>query len=172
MIAKEREQVMSRWRFGVLLTVFALLGACSSPGYFEPTPIAGEGSAMVYLYRPAASNPGSKPLLLSYPEVMIDGVSHGVLKYNSYRAIELPPGKHEFRLTGLTKGAKWEPKDVNYSINLQPGETAYLKFRVEFNTAEMGFLELGPKYIIGLSQVPESTAVYEIRDTKKTASGG
>ena len=43
-----------------------------------------------------------------------------------------------------------------------------MKFRVEFNTAEMGFLELGPKYIIGLNQVPESTAVYEIRDTKKT----
>lgn len=157
-----------RHRFGVLLIACVLLGACSSPGHFEPTPIAGAGSAMVYLYRPAASNPGSKPLLLSYPEVMIDGNSHGVLKYNSYLAIELPSGKHDFRLTGLTKNAKWEPRDVEYGIDLKPGETAYLKFRVEFNTAEMGFLELAPKYIIGLSQVPESTAVYEIRDTSKT----
>jgi len=155
-------------RFRVLLIACALLGSCASPGHFEPTPIVESGAAMVYLYRPAASNPGAKPLLLSYPEVMIDGNSYGVLKYNSYRPIELPPGKHDVRLTGLTENSKWEPRDVNYSINLKPGETAYLKFRVEFDTAEMGFLELGPKYIISLNQVPESTAVYEIRDTKKT----
>lgn len=159
--------MISTCRFGALLIVYALLGGCSSPGHFEPTPIVGSGATMVYLYRPAASNPGSKPLLLSYPEVMIDGNSHDVLKYNSYLAIELLPGKHDFRLTGLTRSAKWEPKDVNYSIELKPGETAYLKFRVEFNTAEMTFLELGAKYIIDLNQIPESKAVYEIRDTKK-----
>jgi hypothetical protein len=165
---KEKKQMISGYRFGALLIVCALLGSCSSPGHFEPTPIVGSGAAMMYLYRPAASNPGTKPLLLSYPEVMIDGVSHGVLKYKSYRAIELPPGKHDVRLTGLTENSKWEPRDVNYSINLKPGETIYMKFRVEFDTDAMGFLELGPKYIIGLNPVPESTAVYEIRDTKKT----
>ena len=159
---------MTGWRFGALLIVYTLLAGCSSPGHFEPTPIVGSGAAMVYLYRPAASNPGAKPLLLSYPEVMIDGNSYGVLKYKSYLAIELPPGTHDFRMTGLTKNSKWEPKDVNYSIKLAPGETAYLKFRVEFDTAEMTFLELDPKYIIGLNPVPESTAVYEIRDTKET----
>ena len=155
-------------KFSALLIACALLGGCSSPGHFEPTPIAQPGDAIVYLYRPAASNPGAKPLLLSYPEVMVDDKSYGVLKYSSYLAIELPPGKHEFRLTGLTKNSKWEPKDVNYSIELQAGETAYLKFRVEFNTAEMGLFEFGPKYIINLNPVAESAAIYEIRDTKKT----
>ena len=99
--------MISGYRFGALLIVCALLGSCSSPGHFEPTPIVGSEAAMIYLYRPAASNPGAKPLLLSYPEVMIDGVSHGVLKYNSYRAIELPPGIHDVRLTGLTENCAW-----------------------------------------------------------------
>lgn len=152
----------------LLLLCSAWLSSCASPGYFEPTPIATPGNAMVYLYRPAASNPGSKPLYFSYPEVMIDGNSHGFLRYNHYLAIELPPGRHEFRLTGLTRAAKWEPEDVDRSIDLKPGETAFLEFRVEFNTAEMGLLDMGPKYIIRLNQVTESTAVYQIRDTTKT----
>jgi hypothetical protein len=154
-------------RFGLLLLV-VLLGACASPGHFSPTPVATAGNAMVYLYRPAASNPGLKPLYLSYPEVMVDGISHGVLKYNHYLAIELKPGKHEFRLTGLTGNAKWEPKDVSRSLDLKSGESAFLNFKVEYNTAEMGLLEMGPKYIIRLNQVPESDAVYQIRDTTKT----
>jgi hypothetical protein len=33
---------------------------------------------------------------------------------------------------------------------------------------EMGPLEMGPKYISRLNQVPESEAVYQIRDTSKT----
>ena len=70
---KEKNQMFSGYRCGLLLIVCALLGSCSSPGHFEPTSIAKSGAAMMYLYRPAASNPGAKPLLLSYPEVMIDG---------------------------------------------------------------------------------------------------
>ena len=160
--------MVSQCRPGLLLLLSSLLCACASPGYFEPTPIAQPGNAMVYLYRPAASNPGMKPLYLSYPEVMVDGTSHGFLKYSHYLAIELPPGKHEFRLTGLTKEAKWEPRDVDYSIDLKPGEKVFLDFKVEYNTAEMNLLEPGPKYIIRLNRVPESQAVYEIRDTTKT----
>jgi hypothetical protein len=156
-------------RYGFLLLV-VLLAACASPGHFTPTPISTQGNSMVYLYRPAASNPGAKPLYLSYPEVMIDGNSHGLLQYDHYLAIELAPGRHQFRLTGLTENARWEPKDVTHTIDLKPGEVAFLKFRVEYNTAEMGLLDMGPKYIISLNQLPESTAVYEIRDTRKAGS--
>lgn len=160
---------MNAWqRIGLGFFVCAWLSACASPGYFEPTPIAQPGNAMVYLYRPAASNPGTKPLYLSYPEVMVDGSSHGFLRYNHYLAIELPPGRHTFRLTGLTQAAKWEPEDVERSIDLAPGETVFLQFRVEFNTAEMNMLDLGPKYLIRLNQVAESQAVYQIRDTTRT----
>lgn len=155
-------------RPGLLLVIFTLLAACASPGYFEPTPIAKPGNAMVYLYRPAASNPGLKPLYMSYPEVLVDGSSYGFLKYRHYLAIELPPGKHEFRLTGLTEHSKWEPKDVNYSVDLESGETVFLDFRVEFNTADMVLFEPGPKYIIRVNRVSESKAVYVIRDTTKT----
>ena len=161
--------MINRLHFCLLLLACAWLSGCASPGYFQPTPIATPGNAMVYLYRPAASNPGAKPLYFSYPEVMIDNTSHGFLRYDHYLAIELPPGKHQFRLTGLTKDAKWEPEDIEHSIDLAPGQSAFLDFSVEYNTAEMGLLNPGPKYIIRLNQVPESSAVYQIRATTKTA---
>ena len=110
----------------------------------------------------------AKPERADYPEVMVDGNSQGFLHYSQYLAIELPPGQHAFRLTGLTKGAKWEPRDVDRSINLTPGETAFLEFRVEFNTAETGLLNTGPKYMINLNQIYGSQAGYEVRATTKT----
>jgi len=90
------------------------------------SPVATAENAMVYLYRPAASNPG------------------------------------------LTGDAKWEPTDVSRSLDPKPGERAFLNFKVEYNTSEIGLLEMGPKHIIRLNQVPESDAVYQIRDTTKT----
>ena len=42
--------------FALLTTLALLLPGCQSSAYFEPTPIAGAGKAMVYVYRPAATN--------------------------------------------------------------------------------------------------------------------
>ena len=53
--------------FCLLLLACAWLSGCASPGYFQPTPIATPGNAMVYLYRPAASNPGAKPCTSAIP---------------------------------------------------------------------------------------------------------
>ena len=102
---------MHRYLALFLLLGLTAVGGCVSSSYFEPTPIAKPGNAMVYIYRPEATNPGKKPLTLSYPEVMMDGQSVGFLKYNEYLALEVAPGKREFLVTGLTRDAKWEPKD-------------------------------------------------------------
>jgi hypothetical protein len=158
-------------RFAMFLmlaaSVLMLQGCASTPKYFEPTPIAGTDNSMLYLYRPAASNPGSKPLLRSYPEVMINGVSHGVIRYNEYRGIELSPGATEVRLTGNSANAKWKPRDTLYSLMLHPGKTAYLKFRVEYNMKNMRLIDPGPKYQIGMSLTPASQATQEMRFVDK-----
>ncbi|MDG1441574.1 MAG: hypothetical protein P8R02_02680 [Pseudomonadales bacterium] len=160
------ERLSSRRVYIFLMAVLGFLmlqGCTSTPQYFEPTPIVSAGNSMLYLYRPAASNPGSKPLLGSYPEVMINGVSHGVIRYNEYRSIELAPGATEVRLTGNSANAKWKPRDTLYSLMLQPGKAAYLKFRVEYNMKNMRLIDPSPKYQIGMSLTPASQATQELR---------
>jgi hypothetical protein len=149
----------------VLAATLVHLAGCQGSGHFEPSPLANTNNAMVYLYRPAATNPGKKPLRLSYPEVMIDGKSAGFLKYNEYLAFELPPGKHDFVLTGLTREAKWEPKDRTYTLQAEPGKTYFLRFRVEFNVENMSLGTFTGQYLIYLTPVDREEAAYEIRAT-------
>jgi hypothetical protein len=156
-------------RYYVLLLSLVLIGSggCVSSSYFEPTPIAKSGNAMVYVYRPEATNPRKKPLTLSYPELVMDGRSMGFLKYNKYLALEVAPGKREFLVTGLTRDAKWEPKDRSFTLDVQPGETYYMRFRVEFDTAKMSLGTFKGQYIITFNPVPHEDAIYEIRHTDK-----
>lgn len=148
---------------------FVLLAGCQNTDYFEASPISQSGKAMVYIYRPAATNPGKKPLRLSYPEVMVDGVSHGFLRYNTYLALELDPGQREFVITGLTRDSKWEPKDRKYTLRVEAGESYFMRFSVEFDTAKMSLGTFTGQYIITLHPVDQSEAVYEIRHTEKSS---
>ena len=169
-LASRKSRVMKK--ILVLLQVLALLSlyGCASSSYFEPTPIAKPGNAMVYIYRPAATNPGKKPLTLSYPEVMVDGQSRGFLKYNQYLAIEVVPGQREFLVTGLTRGAKWEPRDLSYKLETEAGGSYFLRFRVEFDVAKMSLGTFKGQYIINLTPVSETDAVYEIRHTSNSTA--
>lgn len=152
------------------IIVMLYLSGCASSNYFEPTPITEPGMAMVYIYRPAATNPGKKPLTRSYPEVMVDGVSSGFLKYQQYLAVEVSPGQREFLVTGLTKGAKWGPRDLNYTLNAEAGQSYFLRYRVKFDMNKMSIGSFKGQYIINLGPVAETDAVYEISDTSKATA--
>lgn len=151
----------------VVLVCSLLLGSCANSDYFDPPSLADPGNAMVYLYRPAATNPGKKPLRTSYPEVMVDGKSRGFLKYNQYLPLELAPGKRQFVLTGLTRDARWEPEDRTYTLKLEPGKTYFMRFRVEFDVDNMSLGTFTGQYLIYLHPVDREEAIYEIRHTAK-----
>ena len=145
----------------------ALLAGCQSSSYFDPTPLANPDNAMVYLYRPAATNPGKKPLRLSYPEVMIDGKSAGFLKYNEYLPLEVPPGKRQFVLTGLTRDAKWEPRDRTYTLKVEAGQSYFMRFQVEFDVNNMSLGTFTGQYLIYLHPVERDEAIYQIRHSSQ-----
>ena len=153
----------------LLLSISILaISACANSDYFEADTLTTTDNALVYVYRPAATNPGKKPLRTSYPEVMIDGKSQGFLGYNEYIAVELPPGTLEFLATGLTKDARWEPEDVKYDLKVEAGQTYFLRLRVEFNTARMTIGSFKGQYLIHMHPVAESEAIYEIRHTNRS----
>lgn len=146
------------------------LGACANSDYFEKTPLANKENAMVYIYRPGASNPGKKPLITSYPEILVDDNSAGMLKYNHYLTLELPPGEHEIVATGLTRDARWKPEDRRYKLRTEAGQSYFMRFRVEYNTDNMSIGSFRDNYLIHLHPVDESEAVYEIRHTSPSGS--
>ena len=151
----------------IFIAMLSLTG-CPNTSYFEPSPISQTGKAMVYVYRPEATNPGKKPLRLSYPEVMVDGQSAGFLKYNDYLALEVEPGKRELVVTGLTRDAKWEPKDRSYTLDVAAGNSYFMRFMVEFDTAKMSLGTFSGQYIITFYPVDEVDAQYEIRHTSRS----
>lgn len=156
-------------RFAGTFVAAALIVGCANSSYFEPTPLAEPDNAMVYVYRPGGSNPGKKPLVTSYPEILVDGESVGMLKNKQYLAVELAPGSREFVATGLTKDARWEPKDRMYSLKLEAGQSYFLRLGVEFDTSAMTIGSFRGQYIINLHNIEESDAVYEIRSLKNAA---
>ena len=149
-----------------LWAVLLVLSGCAGPGYFEAIPPSSPEQSVVYLYRPEADNPGRQPLRFSYPDVLIDEQSVGTLHFNSYRRIELAPGRHNLRITGLTRQAKWEPRDIKQQFSVAPGEVKYLKLDVRFNLSEMNLGSMGPSYLIHVRPMRADDAVYEIRNTE------
>ncbi|MBB2497232.1 DUF2846 domain-containing protein [Aquipseudomonas ullengensis] len=150
----------------VLSLILLILTGCAGPGYFEALPPSSPDQAVVYLYRPKADNPGTQPLRFSYPDVLIDEQSVGTLQFNAYRRVELAPGLHTLRITGLTRQAKWEPRDIKQNFTVAPGEIKYLKLDVRFNLSEMPLGSFGPSYLIHIRPMRPDDAVYEIRTTE------
>lgn len=154
----------------VKLSVVALLtflSACSGPGHFEPIQPDQDKEALLYLYRPKADNPGLQPLRRSYPDILINDDSVGVLSFNRYRAIKVTPGEHTLTVTGLTKKSKWEPRDKALKFKIQAGETKYIKLSINFDSKKMNLAEPSAKYLIYLTPMKVESAIYEIRETSE-----
>ncbi|HSC84975.1 MAG TPA: DUF2846 domain-containing protein [Pseudomonas sp.] len=153
-------------RLPLLPLILSLLAGCTGPGYFEALPASSPELATLYLYRPEADNPGRQPLRFSYPDVLIDEQSVGTLQFNSHRRVELQPGRHTLRITGLSRQASWEPRDIKQNFTVAAGEIKYIKLDVRFNMSEMTLGSYGPSYLIHLRPMRPDDAIYEIRNTE------
>jgi hypothetical protein len=151
----------------VVLTLALLAAVSGNASVFEPTLGADDAHAVVYLYRPAAQQPGlAKPLRRAYPEVLLDGEPVGTLPYNRYLSFRVTPGNHTVRVTGLSRAAKgWELRDLEQKISAEAGQTLFLRLKVEFNTQEMNIGQPKASYRYWLGPVDANDAVYESTDS-------
>jgi len=152
-------------------TLLVLGGCTQTVGHFTPTAASHPDGTVFYIYRPEASSPGlMKPLKFDYPEVLIDGRSIGVLKYDEYLVTELTPGEHTLRITGLTSAAhNWAERDIERVIRTGQDKQVFMKLSVEYDTQDMTIAQLGPRYTIALVPVDAGDALYEIRNTTPAA---
>lgn len=152
----------------LLLPGLMLLAACSSnPGYFTPVQPTAADRGMLYLYRPEADNVGLQPLRQSFPVIMVDGRSVGVLEFDKYFNVDLAAGRHSIVVTGLVAPANWEIADIRQEFSIAPGEIKYLKLDVQFQLDDMVLGDSQPKYRIFLTPMASATALDEIRRTEQ-----
>ena len=110
---------LNKW---IVLLLIAFITACAGPEHFEPLQPTATDASVLYIYRPKADNPGAQPLRYSYPDMILDEQSVGALKFNTHKQLLLEPGRHQLKVTGLTKQAKWKEKDKELEFEIQPGE--------------------------------------------------
>ena len=164
------QQATALPRYLLVSTLLLLTAACTQTvGHFTPTVAANPDNTVFYLYRPAATTPGlMKPLKYDYPDVLVDGKSIGVLKYDEYLVTELPPGPHTVTITGLTTAASgWAERDIERAIPQSAGKQVFMKLQVEYNLDEMHLGQTGAKSLINLLPVDAADAPYENRNTTR-----
>ena len=115
-----------------LLAFGAALGVagCQTSGGrpFMPESVENPANGRAYVYWPGQR---WREKAGKYPEVQIDGVPVGVLHYKTYLKLELPPGKHEFRVTAFSEAANWDVDDKYFTtrLTLSPvGDALTLEF--------------------------------------------
>jgi hypothetical protein len=146
-----------------------ILSACTQTvGHFSPATATDPNNTVLYVYRPAASTPGlMKPLKFDFPDVLVDGKSIGVLKYDEYLVTEITPGAHTITITGLTTAASgWAERNIEQVIPAGQNKQVFMKLRVEYDLDDMSLFQPGAKYSIHLIPVDFENAQYEIRNTK------
>jgi hypothetical protein len=154
------------------IAIFMLSACTQTVGHFSPTVASNPNNTVFYLYRPAASTPGlMKPLKYDYPDVLIDGKSIGVLKYNEYLVTDLTPGAHSITITGLTTASSgWADRDITQVIPASQSKQVFMKLQVEYDVDQMNLGQPSPKYTIRLMPVDAGNAQYEIRNTSPSSN--
>ncbi len=155
-------------RFRVFLGMLALaaavgIGGCQSSGGrpFMPESVENPKNGRAYVYWPGQR---WREKAGKYPELQIDGVPVGVLRYKTYLELELPPGMHEFRVTAFSKAANWDVDDKYFTMDIDPGKTVYVRLLVKFDQ-KMNKLGGGSmKYVVQLLPRGESQARMEMSD--------
>ncbi|RKX63098.1 MAG: hypothetical protein DRP42_08030 [Tenericutes bacterium] len=143
----------------ILFLMVASSACFAASNYFEAIqPVGDEG--VLYIYRPKVKGVLIQPYRRSYPDLILDGKSIDVLKFNTHRAVRIKAGEHTLRVTGLTKKANWEPRDKELTFKIVPGQIKYLKLNIQYGDRG-GFDER----VIYITPIEPEDAIYEIRDT-------
>ena len=150
----------------LFLLVFCIgLAACqTNQTPFVPQAITKPGNGKIYVYWPGqryAEKRGQSP------EVQVNGVPVGVLRYKTYIELELAEGNYELRLTGDSPAADWELDDRAFTTPLEAGEIKFvrllIKFDQETNSLGHGLMQ----YVVNFLPRAEREAKLEIYGLKK-----
>lgn len=150
----------------LLLMLTALAGCSSAPPFSPPAP-ARTDSARVYVYWPGQAWRERSGSAL---ELQVDGVPVGLLRYKRYIPLEIPPGRHEFRLTGNGSSEAWKTDwkwpDQVFAKPLKRGEILYARLLIKYDQQKNTWRNPGMSYVVQFLPRTPDQARLEMADLK------
>ena len=148
-----------------LLSALLALGACqSTPEPFRPQPLTDSVNALVYVYWPGQR---WREKSGQAPEIQLDGVPVGLLKYKTYIPLEITPGNHEFRATGDSEYSDWKGRDEVVVIPIKADDITYVRLLVKYDQTKNTWQNPGMSHVVQLLPAPEAKALAELAELKE-----
>ena len=141
------------------------VGACAStPTPYTPTLISKPGNGKLFVYWPG-QRWGEKSGRA--PEVQLDGVPVGLLRYKHYIEIEMAPGTYELKMTGDSEDSNWNGPERAFPAKVEAGENLFVRLLVRYDqeTNRLGQGAMG--YAVTFLPRAEAEALLEMNGLKK-----
>lgn len=139
-------------------------GCQSNDAPFVPDTLDNKANVLVYVYWPGQRYREKSG---QSPEVQLDGVPVGLLDYKTYFRMEIPPGKHEFRITGDSEQSDWEGTDKFFSMPVSAGETKYVRLLVRYDQTKNTWQNPGMSYVVQFLPASASVARREMGELEE-----
>jgi hypothetical protein len=150
----------------VLIFVPVLLGfqGCQSrPSPYVPTAVKQPGNGKLYVYWPG-QRWGEKSG--QAPEIQLDGVPIGVLRYKHFIEVETSAGTYELKLTGDSDEARWDGPARSFPAKVEAGENLFVRLMVKYDQETNRLLEGRMKYVVSFLPRAEREARFEMDGLK------
>ena len=149
----------------IFLVIGLPLSACeSNPTPYTPTLITKPGNGKLFVYWPG-QRWGEKSG--RSPEIQIDGVPLGVLKYKSYMEIEIGPGTYELKLTGDSEASNWNGPERSFPAKVVAGENLFVRLLVKFDQETNRLGQGAMDYTVTFLPRAETEALYEMHGLRR-----
>lgn len=148
----------------ILISCLAIAACASSPTPYTPTLITKPGNGKLFVYWPG-QRWGEKSG--STPEIQLDGVPVGLLKYKRYIEIEVAPGTYELKVTGESDASNWNGPERAFPAKVVADENLFVRLLVKYDqeTNRLGQGALG--YTVMFLPRAQSEALLEMDGLKK-----
>jgi hypothetical protein len=154
----------------MILKIFILACGCclmacqSSPTPYTPTAVKQPGNGKLFVYWPG-QRWGEKSGRA--PEIQLDGVPMGVLRYKSYIEIERAAGTYELKMTGESGDSNWNGPERSFPARLEAGENLFVRLLVKYDQESNRLLEGRMQYAVTFLPRAESEALTEMDGLKR-----
>lgn len=148
----------------IIIVILAISACQSAPTPYTPTLITKPGNGKLFVYWPG-QRWGEKSG--RSPEIQLDGVPVGLLKYKRYIEIEMAAGTYELKMTGDSEASNWNGPERAFPAKVVAGENLFVRLLVKYDqeTNRIGQGLMG--YAINFLPRAESEALLEMDGLKK-----
>ena len=148
------------------LSLTGLAGCQSAATAYVPTAVKQPGNGKLFVYWPG-QRWGEKSGRA--PEIQLDGIPIGTLRYKHYLEIETAAGTYELKMTGDSEDSNWNGPERSFPARVEAGENLFVRLLVKYDQESNRLLEGRMQYAVTFLPRAEREALLEMDGLKPTA---